>query len=145
MKNKLPAIFLLQIVIDFVHSNLSQSEQLLLTVQDSLDAVYQDHLQAQMRSFITPEGSHRQKRNSQFPKITRKKKKIRSCQNMAGILGGTNAFNFINFVAAVVTLIGKSSEYSLAALSSLILYTSTFRGATRNVSDCFKQSTSTIT
>ena len=29
---------------------------------------------------------------------------------MAGILGGTNAFNFINFVAAVVTLVGKLSE-----------------------------------
>ena len=64
---------------------------------------------------------------------------------MAGILGGTNAFNFINFVAAVVTLVGKSSEYSHAALSTLILYTLTCGGATRNVSDCFKQSTSTIT
>lgn len=35
----------------------------------------------------------------------KKGKKVRTCQNMSGILGGSNAFNFLSFVAGVVTLI----------------------------------------
>ena len=52
--------------------------------------------------------NHKVRRNADagyFPKIRKKKQKVRTCQNMAGIIGGSNAFNFINFVAAVVTLV----------------------------------------
>merc|ERR1719270_2027070 len=52
--------------------------------------------------------NHKVRRNTDagyFPKIRKKKQKVRTCQNMAGIIGGSNAFNFINFVAAVVTLV----------------------------------------
>ena len=34
-----------------------------------------------------------------------KKKKLRTCANMNGILGGSNAFNYITFVMAVLTLV----------------------------------------
>jgi len=34
-----------------------------------------------------------------------KKKKMRTCANMNGILGGSNAFNYISFVMAVLTLV----------------------------------------
>ena len=34
-----------------------------------------------------------------------KKKKLRTCANMNGILGGSNAFNYISFVLAILTLV----------------------------------------
>merc|ERR1712080_800585 len=34
-----------------------------------------------------------------------KKKKLRTCANMNGILGGSNAFNYISFVIGILTLI----------------------------------------
>ena len=34
-----------------------------------------------------------------------KKKKLRTCANMNGILGGSNAFNYVSFVMAVLTLV----------------------------------------
>ena len=83
-------------------------------MDESLDRIFLEH--AKQISVAEP----RKARNSNyFPKIKKKRKKIRTCQNMAGILGvsqcqfslnlisipgGSNAFNFINFVAAVVTL-----------------------------------------
>jgi len=36
--------------------------------------------------------------------MMKKSTKVRTCQNMAGILGGANAFNFLSFVAGVITL-----------------------------------------
>ena len=42
-----------------------------------------------------------------FPKIHVKGKKKRTCQNMNGILGGSNAFNFMSFVAGVITLVSN--------------------------------------
>ncbi len=36
--------------------------------------------------------------------MMKKTKKVRTCQNMSGILGGANAFNFLSFVAGVITL-----------------------------------------
>ena len=120
----LAVMVLLPTVLSREHSDLSQAEQLLQSVQESLEIVYQDHLQTLLTrpkpTEVSPE-KLRRKRNSQFPKITRKKKKIRGCQNMAGILGGTNAFNFINFVAAVVTLIGKPSKDECFEFSKIIL------------------------
>lgn len=60
----------------------------LASLQESLDVIYQDHLHAKMTRLKAEEIPQiRQKRNSQFPKITRKKKKVRTCQNMAGIIG----------------------------------------------------------
>ena len=103
------------------------SNQQLASLQESLDVIYQDHLQRKMTQLKADEIPQlRERRNSQFPKITRKKKKVRTCQNMAGIIGryrrwriflfyllwppgGTNAFNFINFVAAVVRLLTVAS------------------------------------
>merc|ERR1719458_396306 len=34
-----------------------------------------------------------------------KKKKLRQCVNMNGILGGSNAFNYISFVVGILTLV----------------------------------------
>ena len=34
-----------------------------------------------------------------------KKKKLRQCVNMNGILGGSNAFNYISFVIGILTLV----------------------------------------
>ena len=45
------------------------------------------------------------KRND-FPVMhVKQSKKKRTCQNMNGILGGSNAFNFLSFVAGVITLV----------------------------------------
>ena len=46
---------------------------------------------------------HLQKRS--FPTLNVKGTKKRTCQNMNGILGGSNAFNFMSFVAGVITLV----------------------------------------
>ena len=55
-------------------------------VQDSLDEVFAEHVnkwdEEQDLNII-----HREKRTGAFPKIKRKRKKTRGCQNMAGILG----------------------------------------------------------
>ena len=64
-----------------------------------LDTVFSSHTDQVLSSSRTPRQAGR------FPAIKKKQKKVRTCQNMAGILGGSNAFNFINFVAAVVTLV----------------------------------------
>ena len=65
-------------------SNRHQLESL----QESLDVIYQEHLHTKMTRLKAEEIPQlRQRRNSQFPKITRKKKKVRTCQNMAGIIG----------------------------------------------------------
>ena len=34
-----------------------------------------------------------------------KKKKLRTCANMNGILGGSNSFNYVSFVMAILTLV----------------------------------------
>merc|ERR1711860_133067 len=34
-----------------------------------------------------------------------KKKKLRQCVNMNGILGGSNAFNYVSFVVGILTLV----------------------------------------
>ena len=39
-----------------------------------------------------------------------KKKKLRTCANMNGILGGSNAFNYISFVLAILTLIVQTNN-----------------------------------
>ena len=61
------------------------------------------------------------KRND-FPVMhVKQSKKKRTCQNMNGILGGSNAFNFLSFVAGVITLVsfffydvlGSSSIWTL--------------------------------
>ena len=68
-------------------SNLQQA-----SFQESLDLIYQDHLHTQMTKLkVEDKPQMRQRRNSQFPKITRKKKKVRTCQNMAGIIGKRGA------------------------------------------------------
>ena len=46
---------------------------------------------------------HLEKRS--FPTLNVKGTKKRTCQNMNGILGGSNAFNFMSFVAGVITLV----------------------------------------
>ena len=60
----------------------------LASLQESLDVIYQDHRHTKMTRLKAEEIPQlRERRNSQFPKITRKKKKVRTCQNMAGIIG----------------------------------------------------------
>ena len=39
-----------------------------------------------------------------------KKKKLRTCANMNGILGGSNALNYISFVLAILTLIVQTNN-----------------------------------
>ena len=57
------------------------------------------------------------KRND-FPVMhVKQSKKKRTCQNMNGILGGSNAFNFLSFVAGVITL--ASLFFLLAMRNSL--------------------------
>ena len=64
------------------------SNQQLASLQESLDVIYQDHLQRKMTQLKAVEiPQMREGRNAQFLKITRKKKKVRTCQNMAGIIG----------------------------------------------------------
>ena len=90
-------------------------------VERRLEEVLADHMVAWSNVEKNLLEEAREERSG-FPTIKRKRKKIRACQNMAGqfllppllflchnllsgILGGSNAFNFINFVAAVVTLV----------------------------------------
>ncbi len=56
---------------------------------------------------------HQITKRSGFPKINFKAKKKRACQNMKGILGGSNAFNFMSFVAGVITLVIKKLVKSI--------------------------------
>merc|ERR1712210_170276 len=72
-------------------------------VEKRLEEVLANHMDAWSKMEKSLEGTREGR--SGFPTIKRKRKKIWGCQNMAGILGGSNAFNFINFVAAVVTLV----------------------------------------
>ena len=86
-------------------------------VEKRLEEVLAEHVVAWNKMENSLEGAREER--SGFPTIKRKRKKIRACQNMAGkllllpplfflfagILGGSNAFNFINFVAATVTLV----------------------------------------
>ena len=39
-----------------------------------------------------------------------KKKKMRTCANMNGILGGSNAFNYVSFVLAILTLVVNTNN-----------------------------------
>ena len=39
-----------------------------------------------------------------------KKKKLRTCANMNGILGGSNAFNYVSFVLAILTLVVNTNN-----------------------------------
>ena len=49
---------------------------------------------------------HELVKRSDFPVMHIKQgKKKRTCQNMNGVLGGSNAFNFLSFVAGVITLV----------------------------------------
>lgn len=47
----------------------------------------------------------REKRDDYPTMYVKQAKKKRICQNMKGVLGGTNAFNFLSFVAGVITLV----------------------------------------
>ena len=62
-----------------------------MEVQNSLDKVFDDHVREWDKNKEIVEediGIHsREKRTGAFPKIKKKRKKIRACQNMAGILG----------------------------------------------------------
>ena len=49
---------------------------------------------------------HQIVKRSDFPVMhVKQSKKKRTCQNMNGILGGSNAFNFLSFVAGGITLV----------------------------------------
>jgi len=55
---------------------------------------------------IEDQDVHQIVKRSDFPVMHIKQgKKKRTCQNMNGVLGGSNAFNFLSFVAGVITLI----------------------------------------
>ena len=55
---------------------------------------------------IDDENIHQLVKRSDFPVMHIKQgKKKRTCQNMNGVLGGSNAFNFLSFVAGVITLV----------------------------------------
>ena len=54
-------------------------------------------------------GSERAKRDMPTMYLG-KKKKLRTCANMNGILGGSNAFNYISFVLAILTLIIQTNN-----------------------------------
>ena len=55
---------------------------------------------------IEEEDVHQLVKRSDFPVMHIKQgKKKRTCQNMNGVLGGSNAFNFLSFVAGVITLV----------------------------------------
>ena len=56
-------------------------------VQDSLDEVFAEHVAKWEKDDRDLNIIHREKRTGAFPKIKRKRKKTRACQNMAGILG----------------------------------------------------------
>lgn len=92
---------LLFLSLEVVLCDLLESQSYHLSLEQSLDEIYLLHYNQ-----LNGIKESRDKRDSgYFPKIKRKQKKTRTCQNMAGIMGGSNAFNFINFVAAVVTLV----------------------------------------
>ena len=59
---------------------------------------------------IENEDIHHIVKRSDFPVMHIKQgKKKRTCQNMNGVLGGSNAFNFLSFVAGVITLVTSCS------------------------------------
>ena len=62
------------------------------------------------------------KRND-FPVMhVKQSKKKRTCQNMNGILGGSNAFNFLSFVAGVITLASFFCVLAIHYIMSLVAH-----------------------
>ena len=51
--------------------------------------------------------------------MMKKTKKVRTCQNMSGAMGGANAFNFLSFVAGVITL-SKPNYWNGAGCQGLL-------------------------
>ena len=94
-----PAALLPLLLLAQVSPSPAPEAGLVAELERRLDTVFSSHTDQVLSSSRTPRQAGR------FPTIKKKQKKVRTCQNMAGILGGSNAFNFINFVAAVVTLV----------------------------------------
>ena len=88
---------------------------LLKAVSNNLDNILGDHINTwKTNGVLTVEGAlemqkydatDRRIKRSNFPVLKKKKKKLRTCQNMSGIVGGSNAFNFLSFVVGVITLV----------------------------------------
>ena len=68
---------------------------------------------------IEDQDVHQIVKRSDFPVMHIKQgKKKRTCQNMNGVLGGSNAFNFLSFVAGVITLVMSRKLVNICLHSS---------------------------
>ncbi len=84
------------VVEDFENSLATQLAPHLALVQSQHEALELERL----HSLAKRSSDH------EFPVMQMKRgKKKRTCQNMDGVLGGSNAFNFLSFVAGVITLV----------------------------------------
>ena len=62
--------------------------------------------QEEAKYILSEDAVHFISKRDEFPVMhIKQSKKKRTCQNMNGVLGGSNAFNFLSFVAGVITLV----------------------------------------
>ena len=93
------------------HEGFSELEAIFSREKDRLLSpekrnIFQEALQASGGS-----NSHSERAKRDMPTMYMgKKKKLRTCANMNGILGGSNAFNYISFVLAILTLIVQTNN-----------------------------------
>ena len=96
--------------------------QIISSPLDELDLIFENY----QRSILTkyenihnnenrdnqtePGGSSRRYKRDMPTMYMGKKKKLRTCANMNGILGGSNAFNYISFVLAILTLVVNTNN-----------------------------------
>jgi hypothetical protein len=87
-------------------TSLSQVEDLLLPSFDLALANLHEEYEQKYIEINDEKSIHELVKRSEFPKMHIKQgTKKRTCQNMKGVLGGSNAFNFMSFVAGVITLV----------------------------------------
>ena len=87
---------------------------------DELDAIFdnykssfvtEEHLKVFDEAVNTAEEDVNVRRKRDMPSMYMgKKKKLRTCANMNGILGGSNAFNYVSFVLAILTLVVNTNN-----------------------------------
>ena len=109
MSHKTVTCYILFSILSSVAAFIDDDE-FLVEVQDSLDKVFADHA---VKWEINQENAQedtkinsREKRTGAFPPIKKKRKKIRACQNMAGIMG--KAVYLISITNSKILLIENS-------------------------------------
>lgn len=104
------AVFALKVLVAITADNFLTEEDLVPFVRAEMDKILEADIVKWDNMFADEAGDNddqsQRRGKSGFPTMyMNRKKKVRTCQNMKGMLGGANAFNFLSFVAGVVTLV----------------------------------------